>query len=167
MLQCSGQTARMQSSKARRKFWNIVEGMKFPIGILAVVIAAGSAALGQDFAGRWVGVADTIDEAGTKRQERHTIEIKNEDGKLSAMRMGRNGKGSVVQVQTDGAKLQLIEFIPLDGGEPLRWKLTLADDSLKGTYLVQHDNPKKWIYDRTGPISLTKEKTPAPVPAVK
>ena len=89
--------------------------MKFPIGILAVAIAAGSAALAQDFAGRWVGVADTIDEAGTKRQERHTIEIKNEDGKLSAMRMGRNGKGSVVQVQTDGAKLQLIEFINQPG----------------------------------------------------
>ena len=141
--------------------------MKFPNRILALVIATCSAAAGQDFAGRWVGVADTIDEAGTKRQERHTIEIKNEDGKLSAMRMGRNGKGSTVQVQTDGAKLQLIEFLPLDGGEPLRWKLTLTGDSLKGTYLVMHDNPKKWIYDRTGPISLTRETAPPPVPAVK
>lgn len=122
---------------------------------LALLCCVGAG--GQDFAGRWTGVADTVDEAGEKRQERHTFEIKSEDGKLSVVRIGRSGKGGApLQVQTDGAKMQLIEFLPTGGGEPLRWKLTLKDGSLVGTYQVLHDDPKKWVYDRSGPATYRR-----------
>ena len=135
--------------------------MKFPASLLTIALLACGAAAAQDFVGRWAGVADTVDETGVKRQERHTLEIKSEDGKLSAVRIGRNGKGGpALQVQTDGAKIQLIEFIPTGGGEPLRWKLTLKDGALVGTYQVLHDDPKKWIYDRTGPATYTKAEEP-------
>ncbi len=136
--------------------------MKFPHSLLTIALLTCGAAAAQDFVGRWAGVADTVDETGVKRQERHALEIKSEDGKLSAVRIGRNGKGGqALQVQTDGAKIQLIEFIPTGGGEPLRWKLTLKDGALVGTYQVLHDDPKKWIYDRTGPATYTKAEEPA------
>ncbi len=129
---------------------------------LLLALLACSLALAQDFTGRWTGVADTIDETGEKRQERHTLEIKSEDGKLTAARIGKNGKaGAAMQVQTDGAKIQLIEFLPTGGGEPLRWKLTLIDEKLTGKYQVLHDDPKKWQYDRTGPATYTKSIEPA------
>ena len=87
--------------------------MKSPASLLTIALLACGAAAAQDFAGRWVGMADTVDETGVKRQERHTLEIKSEDGKLSAVRLGRDRKaGPALQVQTDGAKIQLIEFIP-------------------------------------------------------
>ena len=124
---------------------------------LGLALFALSAAFAQEFVGRWSGVADTIDETGVKRQEQHTIELKSEDGKLTAARIGKNGKaGAAMQVQTDGPKVQLIEFLPTGGGEPLRWKLTLTGDKLVGTYQVLHDDPKKWIYDRNGPAVYTK-----------
>jgi hypothetical protein len=129
---------------------------------LTLALLTCGAALAQDFTGRWTGVADTIDETGVKRQERHTLEIRSEGGKLSAVRIGRSGQGGpALQVQTDGARIQLIEFIPTGGGEPLRWKLTLAEGKLVGTYQVLHDDPKKWIYDRSGPAIYTKVESPS------
>ena len=127
--------------------------MKF----LTLALLAATLLPAQDFTGRWTGTADTVDETGVKRQEQHTLEIKSEDGKLTAARIGKSGKpGIAMQVQTDGAKIQLIEFLPTGGGEPLRWKLTLTDGKLTGRYQVLHD-PKKWQYDRTGPATYTKE----------
>ena len=135
--------------------------MKIPVSLLTLALLACVAAAAQDFVGRWAGGADTVDETGVKRQEKHTLEIKSEDGKLTAVRIGRTGKGGPpLQVQTDGAKIQLIEFIPTGGGEPLRWKLTLKDGTLAGTYQVLHDDPKKWIYDRTGPATFSKAEAP-------
>jgi hypothetical protein len=136
--------------------------MKSVLRFLSLVLLMSYGAVAQDFVGRWTGVADTVDEAGVKRQERHTLEIRSEDGKLTAVRIGRTGKGGpALQVQTDGEKIQLIEFIPTGGGEPLRWKLTLKDGSLVGTYQVLHDDPKKWVYDRTGPATYTRSEVPA------
>jgi hypothetical protein len=111
----------------------------------------------QDVVGRWVGTADTTDEAGMKRQEKQTIEIKNEEGKLTGMLVSRNGNGGIpFQVQQDGAKFNLYGFLALDGGEHLRWKFELKDGSLVGTFSALHDNPKKWIYDRIGAMTVTK-----------
>ena len=122
----------------------------------------------QDLVGRWTGVADTTDEGGTKRQERHTIEIKTEAGKLTGIRLNRNGNGSTpIDVQQDGAKVNLYSYLPLDGGEHLRWKFELKDGALVGTYSSQHNNPKKWVYDRIGPMTLTKAAPEAAAPAAK
>jgi len=122
----------------------------------------------QDLVGRWTGVADTTDEGGTKRQERHTIEIKTEAGKLTGIRLNRNGTGSIqIDVQQDGAKVNFYSFLPLDGGEHLRWKFELKDGTLVGTYSAQHNNPKKWIYDRIGPMTLTKAPAEAAPSAAK
>jgi hypothetical protein len=116
----------------------------------------------QDIVGRWTGVADTTDEAGTKRQEKHTFDIKNEDGKLSGQQMGRDGKpGRTLDVQVDGGKVNLYAYLTLDGGEHLRWKLELKDGSLVGTFSAQHNNPKKWQYDRLGAMTLVKGDPPA------
>lgn len=111
----------------------------------------------QDLVGRWTGVADTVDEAGAKRQERQTFEFKSENGKLTGIRLNRNGNGGTpVEVQQDGAKVNLYTFLDFEGGEPLRWKLQYKDGAWVGTFSAQHHSPKKWVYDRTGPITLTK-----------
>ena len=124
---------------------------------IAVSIFACGLLNAQDVVGRWTGTADTTDEAGTKRQEMHTIEIKSEDGKLTALLVNRRGDGGrALQLQQDGAKINLYAFLTLDGGEHLRWKLELKDSSLVGTFSALHDNPKKWIYDRVGAMTLTK-----------
>jgi hypothetical protein len=92
----------------------------------------------QDIAGRWTGTADTTDEA---------------------VRSDRNGKaGLKVDVQQAGTKVNLYVYLDFEGGEPLRWKLELKDGSLTGTFSAQHHNPAKWIYDRVGAITITKEK---------
>src|ERR1043166_2424273 len=83
---------------------------------------------GQDVTGRWAGVADTTDEAGTKRQERQTLEIKSEDGKLTGRMGSRSGAGGTpLQVQQDGAKINVYAFLAFEGGEHLRWKLELKE----------------------------------------
>jgi hypothetical protein len=111
----------------------------------------------QDIAGRWVGVADTTDEGGTKRQERQTLEVKSEDGKLTGLLVGRSGTGGIpFQIEQDGAKFNFYGFLTLDGGEHLRWKFELKDGALVGTFSSLHDNPKKWVYDRIGAITATK-----------
>jgi hypothetical protein len=111
----------------------------------------------QEIAGRWTGTADTTDEAGTKRQEKQILEIKSEDGKLTGMLVNRSGKGGIAfQVQQDGSKFNLYGFLPLDGGEHLRWKFEWKDGTLVGTFSALHDNPKKWIYDRIGAMTLTR-----------
>ena len=115
----------------------------------------------QDITGRWTGVADTTDEAGTKRMEKQTLEIKLEDGKMTGLLVSRTGKGGIVfQIQQDGAKYNFLGFLPLDGGEHLRWKFELKDGSLVGTFSAMHDNPKKWIYDRIGVMTLMKAAVP-------
>lgn len=123
----------------------------------------------QEAAGRWAGVADSTDEAGTKRQERQSFEITSEDGKLAAASIGRNGKpGAPLQIQQDGAKFNLYRFITFEGGEHLRWKVELKDGKLVGSFSALHDNPKKWIYDRVGAITLSKvDPSAPPAPAAK
>lgn len=124
---------------------------------IAAAFLLSAALAAQDMAGRWVGVADTTDEAGTKRQERQTIEIRTENGKLTGTRVNRAGTGgSALDVQQDGAKVNLYEYLTLDGGEHLRWKFELKDGKLVGTFSAQHNSPKKWIYDRIGAMTLTK-----------
>jgi hypothetical protein len=137
--------------------------MKFATGlfVLAFLLPAGVAAQtpDPDITGRWTGVADTTDEAGTKRQEKQTLEIRREDGKLTGNRIDSNGKaGLKVDVQQAGAKVNVYVYLDFEGGEPLRWKLELKDGALTGTFSAQHHNPAKWIYDRVGAISLTKQK---------
>lgn len=119
----------------------------------------------QDVIGRWAGTADTTDEAGTKRQEKQTLDIKSEDGRLTGMLVSRSGNGGIpFQVQQDGAKINLYGFLALDGGEHLRWKFELKDGSLVGTFSALHDNPKKWIYDRIGAMTVTKAPPAAAAP---
>lgn len=125
------------------------------LAVIGFVVVGALAA--QEFAGRWTGVADTTDEAGTKRQEKHTFEFRIEGGKLTGVQLNRNGTGSVpIDVQQDGGKLNLYRYLTLDGGEHLRWKIELRDGSLVGKFSAQHNNPKKWVYDRIGPITLTR-----------
>ena len=117
----------------------------------------------QDITGRWTGVADTTDEASTKRQEQQSFEIKSDDGKLTAVSIGRNGnRGAALQIQQDGAKINLYRFLDFEGGEHLRWKIELKEGKLVGTFSALHDNPKKWIYDRIGAITLSKADPAAP-----
>jgi hypothetical protein len=139
--------------------------MKFLTRVFAIAFLITGALSAQDFTGRWSGVADTIDEAGTKRMERHTIDIKMVDGKLTAMRMNRAGTGgSTLVIQVAGAKVNLYELLPLDGGEHLRWKLELKEDKLVGSWSALHDGPAKWIYDRVGPQTLVRVDPNAPPP---
>src|SRR5258705_3766375 len=117
----------------------------------------------QDITGRWSGIADTTDEAHTKRQEQQSFEIKSADGKLTAASIGRNGNpGAALQIQQDGAKVNLYRFLDFEGGEHLRWKVELKDGKLVGTFSALHDNPKKWIYDRIGALTLSKTDAVAP-----
>ena len=114
----------------------------------------------QEITGRWTGIADTTDEGGTKRQEQWSFEIKTADGKLSAVSIGRNGSsGAAVQIQQDGTKVNLYRFLDFEGGEHLRWKVELKDGKLVGTFSALHDDPKKWIYDRVGAITLSTAAT--------
>lgn len=111
----------------------------------------------QEITGRWTGVADTTDEANTKRQEQQSFEIKNADGKLTAVSIGRNGNpGAALQIQQDGTKINLYRFLDFEGGEHLRWKVELKDGKLVGTFSALHDSPKKWIYDRIGAITFSR-----------
>lgn len=137
--------------------------MKFATRLFAsaFLLAAGLAAQAPnpDITGRWTGVADTTDEAGTKRQEKQTLEIRMEDGKLTGNRIDGNGKsGLKLDVQQAGAKVNVYAYLDFEGGEPLRWKLELKDGTLTGTFSAQHHNPAKWIYDRVGAITMTKQK---------
>ena len=116
-----------------------------------------------DVTGRWIGAADTTDEAGTKRQEKQTLEIRLEDGKLAGYRLGRDGKlGAKMEVQQAGPKINIYYYLDFEGGEPLRWKLELKDGNLVGTFSAQHHSPAKWIYDRVGAITFTKSTEPRP-----
>lgn len=137
--------------------------MKFVVNliVLAGLLSASLAAQvpNPDVTGRWLGAADTTDEAGTKRQEKQTLEIRLEDGKLNAYRLGKDGKLSAkMEVQQTGAKINVYFYLDFEGGEPLRWKLELKDGALVGTFSAQHHRPAKWIYDRVGAITLVKEK---------
>ena len=136
--------------------------MKHFTKIIAIVFLISSALAAQDIVGRWVGVADSTDEAGTKRQERQTLEIRIEDGKLTGNTIGRTGnRGNLLQVQQDGAKVNLYAFLAFEGGEHLRWKFEFKDGAWTGTFSALHDNPKKWIYDRIGAMTLAKAPPPA------
>ena len=116
-----------------------------------------------DVTGRWSGTADSTDQAGTKRQEKQTIEIRLEEGKLTAYRLNREGKpGAKMEVQQAGAKINIYYYLDFEGGEPLRWKLELKDGILVGTFSAQHHNPAKWIYDRIGAITMVKADAEAP-----
>jgi hypothetical protein len=111
-----------------------------------------------DITGRWTGVADTTDEAGTKRQEKQTLEIRTEGGKLTGNRIDKSGKaGLKLEVHQAGSKVNVYVYLDFEGGEPLRWKLELKDGNLEGRFSAQHHNPAKWIYDRVGAITLAKQ----------
>ena len=111
----------------------------------------------QDITGRWAGVADTTDEGATKRQEQQSFEVRMTDGKLTAVSIGKDGKpGAALDIQQDGAKFNLYRFLDFEGGELLRWKLELKDGKLVGTFSAQHNSPKKWVYDRIGALTLSK-----------
>lgn len=127
---------------------------------LCFLLTAGLAAQPShpDITGRWSGAADSTDEAGTKRQEKQTLEIRMEDGKLTGNRIDRNGKpGLKLDVQQAGPKVNIYVYLDFEGGEPLRWKLELKDGKLVGTFSAQHHSPAKWVYDRIGSITLTRE----------
>lgn len=137
--------------------------MKYATRLFALgfLLAAGIAAQSPnpDIAGRWTGTADTTDEAGTKRQEKQTLEIRMEEGKLTGYRVDKNGKlGLKLDVQQAGPKVNAYCYLDFEGGEPLRWKLELKDGALVGTFSAQHHNPAKWIYDRVGAITMTRDK---------
>ena len=129
---------------------------------VATFLVAGSLAAQEQFVGKWAGSTETVDDVNVHRYERHTIELKMENGKLVAGQVGRNGTSSPMEVQVDGNKVNLYRFLPLDGGEPLRWKLELKDGKLVGWYQCTHNNPAKWQYDRSGAITLAKEEPAAP-----
>lgn len=136
--------------------------MKFPIPVLTLAFLAISAVCAQDITGRWIGVAQTTDESGANRMERQTLEIKTEDGKLTGILVSRSGKGGIpFQIQQDEGKFNLLGFLPLDGGEHLRWKFEFKNGNLVGTFSAMHDNPKKWKYDRIGSMTVTKAPPPA------
>jgi hypothetical protein len=95
--------------------------MKLAVRSFAVVflLAAGVAAQAPnpDITGRWTGVADTTDEAGTKRQEKQALEIRMEDGKLTGYRIDKNGKaGAKLDVQQSGPKVNLYYYLDFEGG---------------------------------------------------
>ena len=141
----------------------ILIGMTFRVRCIILSSLICGTLLAQDVTGRWSGVADTTDEATTKRQEQQSFEIKSADGKLTAASVGRNGNpGAPLQIQQDGAKINLYRFLDFEGGEHLRWKVELKDGKLVGTFSALHDNPKKWIYDRIGAITLSKVVPAAP-----
>ena len=130
----------------------------FPLSFLLIAGLAAQTS-DPDISGRWTGVADSTDEAGTKRQEKQTLEIRMEGGKLTGNRIGRDGKaGLQLDVQQTGTKVNIYVHLDFEGGEPLRWKLELKDGNLVGTFSAQHHRPAKWIYDRIGAITMTKEK---------
>jgi len=134
--------------------------MRFRIGLVIIAAFLCGVLPAQEITGRWTGVADTTDEGGTKRQEQWSFEIKTADGKLSAVSIGRNGSsGAAVQIQQDGTKVNLYRFLDFEGGEHLRWKVELKDGKLVGTFSALHDDPKKWIYDRVGAITLSTAAT--------
>jgi hypothetical protein len=136
--------------------------MTFRVSLVIVSLICGTLSA-QDVTGRWTGVADTTDEANTKRQEQQSFEIKSADGKLTAVSIGRNGNpGAPLQIQQDGAKINLYRFLDFEGGEHLRWKVELKDGKLVGTFSALHDNPKKWIYDRIGAITFSQTQPAAP-----
>ncbi len=124
---------------------------------VATLLMANFAAAQEQFVGKWIGNTETIDDTNVHRYERHTIELKMENGKLVAGQVGSNGSSSPMEVQVDGNKVNLYRFLPLDGGEPLRWKLEFKDGKLVGVYQCTHHNPAKWQYDRTGAITFNKE----------
>src|SRR5262245_25000436 len=95
----------------------------------------------EQFVGKWVGSTETVDDVNVHRYERHAIELKMENGKLVGGQVGRNGTSSPLEVQVDGNKINLYRFLPLEGGEPLRWKLELKDGKLVGLYQCTHHNP--------------------------
>jgi type 1 fimbria pilin len=135
--------------------------MKLFAQVAAIAIFISGALNAQEIAVRWIGVADTTDEGGTKRQESQTVEIRNEDGKLTGSTIGKTGKaGTPFKVEQDGARFNFYAYLDFEGGEHLRWKLELKDGKLVGTFSAMHDDPKKWVYDRIGAITMTK----APVP---
>jgi hypothetical protein len=132
---------------------------KFFASCFLLIAALGAQPPNPDIVGRWTGVADTTDEAGTKRQEKQALEIKVEDGKLIGYQIDKTGKPShKVEVQQAGPKVNVYYYLDFEGGEPLRWKLELKDGALTGTFSAQHHNPAKWIYDRVGAITMTREK---------
>jgi len=131
--------------------------MTFAVRCLIAIALLCGVLPAQDITGRWTGVADTTDEGATKRQEQQSFEVKVTDGKLTAISIGKDGKpGAPLDIQQDGAKFNLYRFLDFEGGELLRWKLELKDGKLVGTFSAQHNSPKKWVYDRIGALTMSR-----------
>src|ERR1051325_2514942 len=64
--------------------------MTFRIRFVIVASLISGTLSAKDTTGRWTGVADTTDEASTRRQEPQSFEINIADGKLTAISIGRN-----------------------------------------------------------------------------
>src|SRR5712671_2556671 len=90
----------------------ILKEMNLRVRFILIAILICGTLSAQEITGRWTGVADTTDEANTKRQEQQSFEIKSADGKLAAVSIGRNGMpGAALQIQQDGAKINLYRFL--------------------------------------------------------
>ncbi len=112
---------------------------------------------GQDITGRWTGSADWTDEGGTKRTQRSTVQIKLEAGKLVAHSVDAKGVvGAELKINAEGGNVNIYRYLTLDDGEHLRWKLVLKEGKLVSSFSAQHDNPKKWMYDRLLSFTMTK-----------
>jgi hypothetical protein len=126
--------------------------------IAAIAVLLSTALAAQDIVGRWAGIADTTDEAGTRRQEKQTLEIRIVDGKLTGNIVSNSGKaGTPFKVEQDAAKFNFYAYLDFEGGEHLRWKVEIKEGKLVGTFSAMHDDPKKWVYDRIGAIALNRE----------
>ncbi len=123
------------------------------------LILAVSTLSGQEIAGRWSCIADTVDASGVKRMIPQTIEINGAAGVLVSR---RGGAGIPLRVIQEGAKYTLQGDLDFEGGEHLRWYLELKEGRLQGRVWALHDAPKKWGVDWTGPVDFVKE-TAAPV----
>jgi hypothetical protein len=140
----------------------ILMGMTFAARYFVIASLICGMAAAQDVSGRWGGVADTTDEGNTRRQEPQSFEVKIADGKLTAVSIGKDGKpGAALKIEQDGAKVNLYRFLDFEGGEHLRWKVELKGDKLVGIFSALHDDPKKWVYDRSGAITLSRVDTAA------
>ncbi|MBM3764243.1 MAG: hypothetical protein FJW32_02535 [Acidobacteria bacterium] len=126
---------------------------------ILLLITAAAAAFAQDITGRWTGAADWTDGAGVKRTQTSTVEIKMENGKVTAHSVNANGQiGAELKINADGGNVNIYRYLTLDDGEHLRWKLELKGDKLVGSFSAQHDRPSKWMYDRLLDFTMTRVK---------
>ena len=113
----------------------------------------------QDLIGLWMATVEWTDGNGGSHMESPSFEIKMDQGVLMANSLRRDGTpGAELKINSDGPKVHLYRFLPLDDGEHLIWKLELKNGELVGTYSALHDRPSKWIYDRELEVEMVRRK---------